>query len=119
MNPLIGFALAHAEQASLDDLETVGLEGREPEEEAIFGGGQGTILVDAQWACGAAVAIESPPRHVGLEGGLKGRTQLLKLVEGPAGQIEAFDRARLHIGEPDTRHETCLRLRYGVVTGAS
>jgi hypothetical protein len=78
----LALALAHAEQASLDDLETVGLEGREQEEEALFRGGQGTILVDAQWACGAVVAIESPLRHVGLEGGLKGRTQLLKLVEG-------------------------------------
>jgi hypothetical protein len=31
VNPLIGFALAHPEQASLDHLETVGLEGREQE----------------------------------------------------------------------------------------
>jgi hypothetical protein len=119
VNPLIGFALAHPKQASLDHLEAVGLEVREQKEQAIFGGGQGAILVDAKLAGGAGFAIESPPPHVGLEGGLKGRYQLLKLVEGQAGQIEEFHRARLHIGESDTRHETCLQLRYGVVTGAS
>jgi hypothetical protein len=36
MNPLIGFALSHAEQASLDDLEAVRLQVREDEEQAIF-----------------------------------------------------------------------------------
>jgi hypothetical protein len=32
VNPLIGFALAHPEQTSLNHLETVGLEVREQEE---------------------------------------------------------------------------------------
>jgi len=39
MNPLIGFALSHAEEASLDDLEAVCLQVREDEEQAIFWGG--------------------------------------------------------------------------------
>ena len=68
VNPLIGLALAHAEQASLDHLEAVGLEVREQEEQAILGRGQGAVFVDAKLAGGAGFAIESPQRHVGLEG---------------------------------------------------
>ena len=37
MDPLIGFALGHAEEASVDDLERVRLEIREEEEQAVFG----------------------------------------------------------------------------------
>jgi hypothetical protein len=36
VNPLIGFALAHAKQTSLDDLEAVGLEISQEEEQAIW-----------------------------------------------------------------------------------
>jgi hypothetical protein len=36
VNPLIGFALAHAEQASLDDLERVGFQVDQQEEQPIF-----------------------------------------------------------------------------------
>jgi hypothetical protein len=36
MNPLMGFALSHAEEASLDDLEAVRLQVREDKEQAIF-----------------------------------------------------------------------------------
>jgi hypothetical protein len=82
VNPLIGLALAHAEQTALNDLEAVGLEVREQEEQAIFGGGQGTVFVHGKLARGAGFAIESPPCHVGLEGIVKRRYQLLKLVEG-------------------------------------
>jgi hypothetical protein len=36
---------------------------------------------------------------MGLEGGLKGRDELLKLVQDQAGQIQKPRRARLHIGK--------------------
>jgi len=41
---------------------------------------------------------------MGLERGLKGRDQELKLVEGHAGEIEELGRAGLYIGELDTGH---------------
>ena len=47
VNPLIGFALAHAEQAPLDHLEGVGLQVGENEEQPIFRRRQGAVLVDA------------------------------------------------------------------------
>ena len=43
-----------------------------------------------------------------LERGLKGRDQLLKLVEGQAGEIQELRGAGLHIGEPYTGHAWCL-----------
>ena len=44
VDPLIRFALAHAEQASLDHLERVGLQVGQEEEEAIFRCRQGQCL---------------------------------------------------------------------------
>src|SRR6266446_1686645 len=45
-----------------------------------------------------------------LEGRLKGWDQLLKLVEGQAGEIQELRRARLHIGKLYTGHAWCLLL---------
>jgi len=104
VNPLIGFALAHPEQASLDHWEAVGLQGREQEEQPVFGGRQGTVLVHAKLASGAGLPIEAPRRHVRLEGGLEGRDELLKLGEGQAGEIQELRRAGLQIGKPYTGH---------------
>jgi hypothetical protein len=42
---------------------------------------------------------------VGLEGGLKGRDELLKFVEGRAGQIQELHWAGLQSGELDMGHE--------------
>ena len=44
MNPLIGFALPHAEQAPLYHLEDIGLQIGENEEQPILGCQQGTVL---------------------------------------------------------------------------
>jgi hypothetical protein len=91
-------------------LEAIGLEVSEQEEQAILRCGQGASLIDAKLARGTGLAIESPQRHVGLKGVLKRLNQLLKLVQGQAGQIEEFHWMRLHLGELDTRHGTCLLL---------
>jgi len=104
VDPLIGFALAHAKQASLDHLEAVGLQVREQEEQPIFWRRQGAVLIDAKLAGGPGFPIEAPRRHVGLKRRLKGRDQLLKLVEGQAGEIQELRRARLHIGKLYTGH---------------
>lgn len=68
MNPLIGFALTHAEQASLDDLETVGLQVGEQEEEAVFGCRQRAVLIDSKAASGPGFSVQAPRCHTGLEG---------------------------------------------------
>ena len=100
VNPLIGFALAHAEQASLHHLEGVGLQVGEDEEQPIFRCRQGAVLVHGKLAGGPGFPIEAPRRHMRLERGLEGRDQLLKLVEGQAGEIQELRGAGLHVGEP-------------------
>jgi hypothetical protein len=47
-----------------------------------------------------AVASASVSRHTGLEHRLEGWDQLLKLVEGHAGEIQELQRAGLQLGEP-------------------
>jgi hypothetical protein len=100
VDPLIGFALAHAEQAPLDDLEAVRLQGREQEEQPVFWRRQGAVVVHGKLAGGPGFPIEAPCRHVGLERCLKGWNELVKLVEGQAREIQQLRRARLHIGTP-------------------
>jgi len=46
MNPLIGFALPHAEQAPLDHLEGVGFDVGKNKQEPILGAWQGAVLID-------------------------------------------------------------------------
>src|SRR5215510_2591611 len=108
MNPLIGFALPHAEQTSLHDLEGIGLQIREDEEQPIFRRRQRTVFVDGEPAGGPRFPIEAPRRQMRLERRLKGWDEELKLVERQAGEIEELRGARLHIGEPDTGHLWCL-----------
>jgi len=81
MNPLIGFALTHAEQASLDHLEAVRLEIREQEEQPIFWRRQGAVLVHAKLAGRSGFPIEAPHGHVGAERCFEGWDQLLELIE--------------------------------------
>jgi len=100
VDPLIGFTLAHAEQASLDDLERIGLQVSEQKEQPLFRCRQGAVLVHAKLASGPRLPIHPPRRHTGLERGLEGRDQLLKLVEGHAGEIQELYRAGLQLGEP-------------------
>src|SRR5262245_16248433 len=104
MDPLMGFALAPAEQAPLHHWEAVGLQGSEQEEQPVFGRWVGAVLVHAQSACGPGCAIKAPLSHMRLEGGLEGRDQLVKLVKGQAREIQELWRSRLPIGKPDTGH---------------
>jgi hypothetical protein len=82
VNPLMRFALPHAEQTSLDHLEAVRLQIREHEEQPIFWRRQGAGLVHAKLPGGAGFPIEAPRGPMRLKRRLKGWDQLLKLVEG-------------------------------------
>src|SRR6266849_655534 len=70
-------------------------------------------------ASGPRLPIHPPRRHPGLERGLEGRDQLLKLVEGHTGEIQELHRAGLQLGEPYTSHGSYLLLLYRDVRGAS
>jgi|GEM_PF-5886992 len=100
MNPLIGFALAHAEQASLDHLERISFQVDEDEEQPIFRCREGAVLVHGEPARSPGLPIEAPRRHMRLECRLERRDQLLKLVEGQTGEIQELRGAGLQIGEP-------------------
>ena len=104
MDPLIGFALAHTEQAPVHHLEGISLEVGENEEQAIFRGRERTVLVHRGPAGGPRLPIEAPRGHMRLERRLKRRDEALKLVERHAGEIEKLCRAGLHIGELYTGH---------------
>ena len=82
MNPLMGLALAHPEQPPLDHLKGIGLQVDQDKQQPILGGRQRTVLVGRVSAGGARRPIEAPFGHMGLERGLKGRDQLLKLIHG-------------------------------------
>ena len=82
---MIGFALPHAKQAPLDDLEGVGLDVGKNKQEPILGGRQGAVFIDGKPARGPGFPIEAPRRHMGVERRLKGGNELVKLVEGQAG----------------------------------
>jgi hypothetical protein len=100
VDPLIRFALHHAEQAPLHDLERIGLEVGENEEEPIFWRRQGAVFVHAKWASGPRLPIHAPRRHPGVVCGLEGRDQLLKLLKRHAGQIQEFGGAGLQVSKP-------------------
>src|SRR5215831_16989676 len=119
MNPLMRFALPHAEHASLDDLERRRFQVGENKQQPVFGCPQGTVSIDGKSACGARFAIKAPRRHPCVKRRLKGRDELLKLVEGHTGEIQELCGARLQIGEPYTSHESCLLSLSRDVRGAS
>src|SRR6266446_9431979 len=119
MNPLMRFALPHAEQAALDDLERIRFQGGQKKQQPVFGCPQGTVLIDGKSVCGARFPIEAPRRHPCVERRLEGRDQLLKLVERQAGAIQELCGARLQIVEPYTSHESCLLSLSCDVRGAS
>src|SRR5215470_4820030 len=104
MNPLIGFTLPHAEEASRDDLEAVRLQVREDKEQTIVRRGERTVLVDGKLACRPGFPIEAPRGHIRLERRLKGRDQKLKLVERQTRQIQELCGAILHVGILYMRH---------------
>jgi hypothetical protein len=76
-------------------LEGVGFEGDQDEQEPVFRCQEGAVFVDGKPARGPRFPIHPPGRHPGLERGLEGRDQLLKLVERQAGEIQELHRAGL------------------------
>src|SRR5262245_57041296 len=70
--------------------------------------GMWTILVHAETAGCPRLPIEAPRRHVGMECGLEGWDQLLKLVERQAREVQELHGAGLHIGKPYKGHGWCL-----------
>ena len=104
MNPLIRCALAPAKPAPLPHLEGRGFQVDQHEAQPIFGCRQGTVLVHGTLAGGPGFPIEAPRRPMRLERPLKGRDQVLKLVEGHAREIQELRGAGLHVGEPYTGH---------------
>jgi hypothetical protein len=100
VNPLIGFALAHPEQASVHHLEGIGLQVGQNKQQPIFGCRQRAVLIDTKLAGAPGFPIEAPRRHMGLERGLEGRDEEPKLVERQARQIQKLRGAGLHISEP-------------------
>src|SRR5713101_2623803 len=108
MNPLISFALAHAEQAPLHHLECIGFQVGEQEEQPIFRRRQGAVLIDGKLASGPGFPVEAPRRHMRVKRRLERRDQDLKLLESQAGEIQELRGAGLQIGEPYTGHGWCL-----------
>src|SRR5215813_7681283 len=108
MNPLIGFALDHPEQAPVHHLEGIGFKVDQNEQEAIFWCREGAGFVDGKPACSPRFSIHAPRRHLGVERRLEGGNQLLKLVERQAHEIQELYRAGLQLGEPYTSHGSCL-----------
>jgi len=100
VEPLLGFALDHPEQAPVYHWQRGGFEGDQQEDEPIVRGAQGAGLVHGTSPGGPGFPIQPPLRHMGLKSGFKGGDQVLKLVERHARQIEELCRAVLQVGEP-------------------
>jgi hypothetical protein len=73
VDPLIGFALAHAEQAPVHHLKHIGLQVDQNEEQAIFRGRERTVLIDGKPADDPRLPIEAPRGEMRVERRLKGR----------------------------------------------
>jgi len=99
VQPLIGFTLAQPKQAPVHDLQGVGFQIHQHEEQAIFRGRQRTGLIDGKSACRTGFPIEPPTGHPRVERRLEGRDQAVKLVARQTGQIQQFHGARLHVTE--------------------
>src|SRR5262249_19080338 len=108
VDPLVGLALAHAEQAPLHHLEAVGLHISQNKQESILRGRQRAVLVHAKLAGRPRLPIEAPRRHMRVERRLEGREEQLKLVEGPTGEIQELHGTGLQIGELHMGHRWYL-----------
>jgi hypothetical protein len=104
MKPLMGLALAHPEQPPLHDLEGVRFQVDQDKQQPILRCRQWAGLVGRVPAGGARLPIKAPLGHMRLERRLKGRDQLLNLLDGETGSIEHLCRAGLEIGEPQLPH---------------
>jgi hypothetical protein len=100
VNPSIGFALNHPEQASLHDLARIRFQVDQDKQEPIFRCRQGAVLVHGEPAGRPRFPIYPPRRHPGVECRFEGRNQLLKLVKRHAREIQKLRRARLQLGKP-------------------
>src|SRR5215831_2106127 len=89
-------------------LECIGFDVDQDEQESVFRCQEGAVFVNGKPACGPWFPIHPPCRHPGVECGLEGRDQLLKLVERQAREIQELRGAGLYIGKPDTGHLWCL-----------
>jgi hypothetical protein len=100
MNPLMRLALTHPKQPPLHDLQGIGLQVDQHEQQPILWRRQGTVLTGRVPTSGTRPSIEAPCIHMRLERGLKRQHQLPKLLHGETGQIEHLSQAGLQIGEP-------------------
>ncbi len=96
----MGFPLHHTKQAPVDHLEGVGLQGGEHEKQPIFRRRQGAVFVHGKPTSDPRLSIHPPRRHPGVERGLEGRDQLLKLLKRHTREIQELQRARLQLGKP-------------------
>ena len=108
VDPLIGFALAHAEQASLDHLEAVGFRVGEQEERPVFGCRQRQFWYTLNRravrglpskAHAAMYALGTPPRRA---------ESAAETRRGQAGEIQELRGTGLQIGKPYSGHWWCL-----------
>jgi hypothetical protein len=107
-HPLIGCALAHAEDASLAHWKRAGLARSPQKPPPILRGRQGAVGAHGTLAGRPRLPIEAPwgPRR--LKRRLTGRDQRRQLVEGQAGAIPERRGARREIGQPYMGHRGCL-----------
>jgi hypothetical protein len=88
VDPLVGLALAHAEQAPVHHLERISLEVDQNEEQAIFRGRERTVLIYREPAGDPRLPIEARRGEMRLECCLEGRDSLVKCIERQAGHIQ-------------------------------
>jgi hypothetical protein len=100
VEPLVGFALAHAKQPPVHHLEGGGLEVGKQEKEPIFWCRQRAVLIDGELAGSAGFPIEAPRGHSGVERRLEGRDEGLEFLKGQPRKIQELRGAGLQFGEP-------------------
>src|SRR5215813_5166096 len=66
------------------------------------------VLVDAKLAGRPGLPVEAPCHHMRVERGLEGWDELLKLLEGQAGEIQELRGASLQLDKSYTGHGWCL-----------
>ena len=87
MHPWGRLRLAHPEQAPMQHVGGMLLEGDQHEQEPFFRGGQGTVLRGRIPSCLPAPPMQGPCRHGTQEGLRKGGDQRRKLRHRQAGEI--------------------------------
>ena len=101
MNPWRRLGLAHPESASMEPWRGMLLEREQNEQQSIFRGGQGTVLIGRLASRLPPPSMERPFGHVPQERCLKGGHQRRKLVHGHARQIQDVGRMGGKIARPE------------------